>query len=33
MKSTFFISDLQERQKLLENGGESKNGAVFEEKK
>lgn len=34
MKSTFFVSELQERNKILENGGEYKNMMItFEDKK
>ena len=34
MKGTFFISELQERNKILENGGEYKNMMItFEDKK
>ncbi len=34
MKGTFFISELQERSKILENGGECKNMMItFEDKK
>lgn len=30
MKATFFLSELQDRHKLMDNGGENKNGIVFE---
>jgi hypothetical protein len=33
MRGNFFISELQERSKVLENGGENKNTISFEDKK